>query len=210
MKLEWAPGRCTTVETIGNGPGVVLAHGAGAGPRHPFMVGLAGRLGAAGLRVSAFEYPYVAEGRKAPDRLETLIACHRAVAAAAADGGAVPFLVGKSMGGRVGSHLDLESPGRVFLGYPLVAPGSGSRRGHEHLSGKGPLLFVQGSRDRLGPPALIAEVVESLAFAEMVVIEGADHSFATPKAMGIRPEEMLDRLAATVVDWIRRQPGGGT
>lgn len=204
----WAPGRSVPMRTIGAGPAVLLAHGAGAGPEHPFITGLAGRIAARGFAVTTFSYPYVAEGRRAPDRLDRLLAAHAAVATAVHEAsGHPPFLAGKSMGGRVGSHLDLPTPGRIFFGYPLVAMGSSRPRDTTHLGG--PMLFVQGARDRLAPLDLIERVVATVPGAELVVIPDADHGFAVPKRTGIEPEEMLDRLAAHACVWMLRHTGGG-
>lgn len=206
--MEWAPGRVVPVRTVGGGPAVVLAHGAGAGPDHPFMAGLAGRLVAEGFTVTTFAYPYVAEGRRAPDRLDRLLTAHGAVVEhARVAAGSWPLLAGKSMGGRVGSHLDVPTPGRVFFGYPLVAMGSATPRDTSHL--RGPMLFVQGERDRLAPLDLITAVVARLPEADLTVIPDADHGFAVPRRVGVGPDEMLDRLAALAADWMRRQTGGG-
>jgi hypothetical protein len=198
-------GGTTTVDIAGSGPGVLLAHGAGAGHEHPFMVGVRRRLVAAGFCVATFDYPYREEGRRAPDRFERLLACHQAVfdhVCAAAD--AAPFLVGKSMGGRIGSHLRVTAPGWVFLGYPLVAAGKTVPRDVSHLAVIGPLLFIQGSRDSLAPLPLITGVVAALAEADLEVIPDADHGFRVPKRTGIDAEVVMDRIADRMADWMRR------
>jgi uncharacterized protein len=190
------------VLTEGSGAtGIVLAHGAGAGQDHPFMVGMRTRL-AATFTVTTFDYPYVAGGRRAPDRMEVLLECHRAVAEAVGIDRLV--LGGKSMGGRMASHLEAPIPAaRFFLGYPLVPIGKTEPRDTSHLDRiETPMLFVQGERDRLGPPDLLEPLVGRLARATMVVIPEADHSFKVPKRSGISEEEMLDRLASIVADWL--------
>jgi predicted alpha/beta-hydrolase family hydrolase len=203
-QVEWSPGRTVPLVTEGGGAtAVVLAHGAGAGQSHPFMVGMRERL-AASFSVTTFDYPYIAAGRRAPDRMETLLECHHAVAAAVATDADRMVFGGKSMGGRVGSHLEAPEPAaRFFLGYPLVAIGKSEPRDTSHLDRIAtPLLFVQGERDRLGPPDLLAPVVARLANASIVVIEEADHSFNVPKKAGVSPEQMLDRLAELVTQWL--------
>lgn len=199
--ITWSPGRVVPVSTIGSGPPVVLAHGAGAGPDHPFLAGVATRMARAGFSVTTFAYPYVAEGRKAPDRFDRLVAAHTAVIEHVAARGVAPFLVGKSMGGRIGSHLDLATPGRVFFGYPLVPPGRSEPRDTSHL--RGPMLFIQGERDRLAPIELVRGVVGLLPEAELIVVPEADHSFAVPKRVGVEPGEMLDRITAAAVGWMQ-------
>ena len=86
---------------------LVLAHGAGAGQTHPFMVAFAAALAARGIDVVTFDVLYVAAGLRAPDRNDKLEACWRAALALATAewSGRVPFIGGKSMGGRIASHL---------------------------------------------------------------------------------------------------------
>lgn len=204
-EVEWSPGRRVPLVTEGSGAtSVVLAHGAGAGQGHPFMAGMRQRL-AATFAVTTFDYPYVAEGRRAPDRIEVLLDCHRAVIAAV--GADRLVLGGKSMGGRMASHLETpEAVARFFLGYPLVPIGKTEPRDASHLDRiASPMLFVQGERDRLGPPDLLEPVVGRLDAASMVVVPEADHSFRVPKRAGISDDQMLDRLAEIVTGWL----GGG-
>ena len=202
-------GGTTSVEIVGAGWPVVLAHGAGAGREHPFMTGMRDRLAGAGFRVACFDYPYREEGRRAPGRFDPLVACHRAVYEHVAEGcGRPPFLVGKSMGGRIGSHLAVAAPGWVFLGYPLVPVGRTEPRDVSHLASLGAMLFVQGERDALAPIDLITAVVAGIATAELVAVADADHGFRVPRRAGIDAEGMLDHVATVVVAWLRQRGGG--
>src|SRR4051812_6070037 len=109
-------------------PLFLFAHGAGAPSSSAWMKRWAERLGALGV-VVPFDYPYMRNGRKTPDRLPALIAAHRAALdeASAKHGQGRPIvLAGKSMGSRVGCHLAVElfAEGRapaavVCFGYPL-------------------------------------------------------------------------------------------
>ena len=213
--LEWSPGRTVPLVTAGAGStAVVLAHGAGAGQTHAFMVGMRQRL-AAEFAVTTFDYPYKAAGRRAPDRMEILLECHRAVAAAVAAEADRLVLGGKSMGGRMASHLaDPPAAARFFLGYPLMPIGKTEPRDTSHLDRiTTPMLFVQGERDRLGPPAMLAPIITRLGNASMVVVPDADHSYNLPKKWGISAEQMLDRVAGIVVAWLAEvlvQRSGGS
>ena len=191
--------------------GVVLAPGAGAGQSHPFIQGLRSRLAGIGLPVTTFDYPYMAEGRRAPDRLPALVACHEEVARRVQGEAGSVVLAGKSMGGRVGSHLEgFDASPRVFLGYPLVAPGKSEPRDTSHLDRlTGPMLFVQGERDRLAPLEQIGAVADRVG-GDLVVVEGADHSYRVPRSLGVDPEAMLDRLAGIVAEWLGRVQGPGS
>jgi uncharacterized protein len=92
-----------------------------------------------------------------------------------------PYLGGKSMGGRIASHIVAEgfaAGGLVFLGYPLHPPGQPERIRDEHLKRIDvPMLFLQGSRDTFARPALLQSTIAALPSATLVEIEGGDHSF---------------------------------
>ncbi len=210
LSVEWQPGRRVTalLDASGGegGVGILLAPGAGAGQGHPFLAGLRRRLAVAGHPTMTFDYPYAAEGRRAPDRLETLLACHRAAARVLAARVGPVVLGGKSMGGRVATHLAAGGePCRavVCYGYPLLPPGRESPRDTAHLDAIAvPLLFLTGSRDRLAPLDLLRPVVERLPQAALRVLEGGDHSFGVKVPPGERGEAVLDRLADWTVEWL--------
>jgi uncharacterized protein len=167
-------------------PLILLAPGAGAPSTSPWMERWAGHLAALG-DVVRLDYPYVKAGRRTPDRLPVLVAAHRAALddARARHGGRV-VLAGKSMGGRVGCHLALEVDvaALVCLGYPLVAPGGprgagpgGNLRDEVLRALHTPILFVQGTRDRLCPLDRLAAVRAAMgAPSDLHVVEGGDHS----------------------------------
>ena len=185
---------------------ILLAPGAGAGQAHHFPSGLRRRLAAAGHPTMTFDYPYAAEGRRAPDRLETLAACHRAAARLLAAEWGTVVLAGKSMGGRVATHLAAEGEpcaGVVCYGYPLLPPGRRVPRDTGHLDSIAvPLLFLAGSRDRLAPLDLLRSVVERLPRATHQVLDGGDHSFGVGGTPDARGREALDRLAEWTVEWL--------
>lgn len=205
ISIEWSGGELpATVEGPADAStGILLAHGAGAGRGHQFMEGLRTRLAAEGFLVVAFDYLYMAAGRKAPDRLPKLVAAHEA--AAAHLGGLVDraVIAGKSMGGRVGSHLSgFDEWPRLFYGYPLVALGKAEPRDTTHLDRlTGGMLFLQGERDRLAPLDLLRPIVERLD-AALHVVPDADHSFKVPKRAGRTESDVLDELVAVTSEWI--------
>lgn len=138
-------------------------------------------------RVVAFDYPYMAAGRRTPDRLPALIDAHRMALGAARQGHPGPvILIGKSMGGRVGCHLALQEAvaGLVCLGYPLKGAGkSGQVRDQVLLALTTPVLFVQGTRDALCPLELLAQVrLRMQVTNELEVVESGDHSLLATKA----------------------------
>jgi predicted alpha/beta-hydrolase family hydrolase len=167
------------------GPSFVLAHGAGAPSSSAWMIGWRERLATLG-DVVAFDYPYMRAHRKTPDRLPALIAAHRAALAAARTRSKTPvFLVGKSMGGRVGCHVALEEEvaGVVCLGYPLRSGATGAMRDEVLVALRAPILFVQGSRDALCPLDKLATVRARMTAPSMLlVVDGGNHSLEVSAA----------------------------
>jgi predicted alpha/beta-hydrolase family hydrolase len=192
--------------------GLILAHGAGAGQKSPFMVAAARALAARGIVTATFDFPYMAEGRKLPDKGPVLEdAWREAIADASARppfAGLPLFIGGKSMGGRIASQAAAEGPlaisGLVFLGYPLHPPGKPTQRRDAHLPKiHVPMLFVQGGRDAFGSAAEIRELLPRLApTTELYEVEGGDHSFKVPARLG-KPAAVLDGIFDAVATFIQ-------
>ena len=167
-------------------PLLLFAPGAGAPSSHLWMQDWKKRLSGIGV-VETFDYDYMREGRKRPDRLPQLIAAHRKALNLARERHRAEstILVGKSMGGRVGCHLSLEEKvdGLVCLGYPLCAMGDRTKLRDEVLRALAtPVLFVQGARDSLCPLDLLERVrADMKAPSFLHVVEGGDHSLRVPK-----------------------------
>jgi len=212
---------------------LLLGHGAGAGMRHAFLEGLAAGLATREIATFRYQFPYTERGGHRPDPpallLRTVVA---AAAAARAAAPRLPFFAGgKSMGGRITSMAAADGMlpglrGLVLVGYPLHAPGAvrsvatpaglaGSaisapsragrtpdRRAHL-LREPVPMLFLQGTRDRLAGieemRALCAEVGSS---ARLFEVPEADHSFHVPARSGRTDAEVLDDLCAAIADWV--------
>lgn len=183
---------------------VVLAHGAGADMNHPFLEGIAARLAHRGLATFRFQFPYAEAGRRSPNPAPVLRATVRAALSAGRE--AAPGLplvaAGKSMGGRMTSLLaadeEIDALGIVFFGFPLHGAGTppSTERG-EHLAQVGlPMLFLQGTRDKLADLSLLEPLVAKLEpAATLHTIDGADHGFHVPKRSGRTDEDVLDELA---------------
>lgn len=189
----------------------VLAHGAGAGMDHSFMASVAEGIAATGIGVLRFNFSYVEQARKAPDRQSVLEQTFVDVVAAARDRSpeSLLFLGGKSMGGRIASHLAASGEpcaGLVLLGYPLHPPGRPERIRDSHLYEiKAPMLFVEGTRDPFCPLDRLAEVRTHLPNSDLAVIEDGDHSFRVRKASGRSNEEALNEVVQAASTWIRRR-----
>lgn len=191
----------------------VLAHGAGASMRHPFMQRMAERLLAAGIATLRFNFPYMEAGGRRPDPPGVLEASVRAAIGRAAELAAGRRIIagGKSMGGRMTSQTVAKQPdervrGIAFLGFPLHQPGRASIDRAAHLADvRVPMLFVQGTRDTLARVDLIEQVCASLGpLATLHIVDQADHSFAVPKRAKLASDDVYQELATVVAAWAAR------
>ena len=186
---------------------MTLAHGAGAGMHHSFMVTLAQLLAEYSIATLRFNFPFAENKKGRPD---TPAVAHQAIEAAIAKAqeifpGLPVFVAGKSFGGRMSSqylaaHPHPEVKGLIFYGFPLHPPGKPSTERAEHLKEvKTPMLFLQGTKDALATWNLIESVCSSLKLATLVKIEGADHAFKAGK------QNILQLLTDTTKDWIEKR-----
>ena len=160
--------------------------------------------------VETFDYDYMREGRKRPDPLPKLITVHREALAKAREKhrGARTFLIGKSMGGRIGCHLSLEEKvdGLICLGYPLCAMGDRTKLRDEVLRAlTTPILFVQGTRDSLCPLDLLERVRGDMKAPNFLhLVEAGDHSLRVPKSQLQASGHTQDYIDQKVTDEIGR------
>ncbi|PYP56141.1 MAG: alpha/beta hydrolase [Gemmatimonadetes bacterium] len=188
----------------------VLAHGAGAGMRHPFLETVAARLGEGGIATLRYQFPYMERRAGRPDPPAVAAATVRAAAAEAARVAPGLTLVagGKSFGGRMTSTAQAEAPlpgvrGLVFLGFPLHPPGRPDDKRAEHLERvQIPMLFLQGTRDEFADLKLLRPVVKRLGErATLHLVEGGDHSFKVLKSARRTAEEVMTELVARIDRW---------
>lgn len=196
----------------------VYGHGAGAGMRHAFMEETAARLADRGVATFRYNFPYMEAGRRPPNPTRVLVATVRsAVEEAGGLAGDLPLLAGgKSMGGRMTSTAASEGAlsgvrGLAFFGFPLHAPGRDSSERGAHLAEVGlPMLFLQGTRDKLANLELLRPLLEELHPAPLLhVVEGADHGFHVLKRSGRTDEEVLDELCDAFAEWAREVAARG-
>jgi predicted alpha/beta-hydrolase family hydrolase len=184
---------------------MTLAHGAGAGMNHSFMIKLSGSLADTSVATLRFNFPFT-ENRKGRPDLPAV--AHKCIEAAIGDAlhefPSLPlFASGKSFGGRMSSQYLSTQPGTnvkgiIFYGFPLHPPGKPSIERAEHLKSVTiPMLFLQGTRDELATWDLIESVCASLPLATLVRIEGADHSFKAGK------QDIMQVLVDKTSDWIQ-------
>jgi uncharacterized protein len=189
---------------------LVLGHGAGAGMTHPFLESLAEELAEAGVGTLRYQFPYVEERRRVPDKPEVLISTvAAAIDRARETAPELPLLAGgKSMGGRMSSQASAQGllepvKGLVFFGFPLHPPNRPGTKRAEHLAKVNvPMLFLQGTRDTLADLTLLGPICEKLGSrATLHIIPEGDHSFHVLKKAGKPDAEVIKELAETTAAW---------
>jgi hypothetical protein len=189
----------------------VVGHGAGVGMHHVFMQAVADGLYDRGIATLRYQFPYMEKGEKRPDPPKVAQATVRAAVedAARAAPGLALVAGGKSFGGRMTSQAQAAEPlpgvrGIAFLGFPLHAPGepSDARAGHL-FEVKIPMLFLQGTRDKLAELSLLEPIVQRIGASAMLhKFEGADHSFHVLKSSGKSDADVTKEMLDTLAKWI--------
>jgi predicted alpha/beta-hydrolase family hydrolase len=194
---------------------LLLAHGAGAPMDSPFMERISEMLATRGIRVARFEFPYMAARRiggkrRPPPKAETLDGEMIAVARQAAEGASGKFAIGgKSMGGRVASHVadqlhqSGEVAGLICLGYPFHPPNTPERLRVAHLETLTcPTLIIQGERDPFGTRA----EVEALTLPPAIRIHWAhdgDHDLGPRGGSGTTRRGNLEAAADAIAAFLK-------
>lgn len=183
---------------------LVLAHGAGAGMNHPFMIRLARELSLHSVTTVRYNFPYMENKRNRPD--PPAIAEKTVAMVILKTHELFPdlplFAGGKSFGGRMTSQrLAKECPpfvkGIIFYGFPLHPIGSPSTDRAVHLNSITiPMLFLQGTRDKMAEMSLLEKTCSGLPAATLATLEGADHSFKSGK------KELIPVLAERTKQWM--------
>jgi predicted alpha/beta-hydrolase family hydrolase len=186
---------------------LVLAHGAGAGQQHPFMTAVAKGFATRGVDVVTFDFPYMRERRKIPDKVPVLERAFTEVVTAARQWSRANrcFIGGKSMGGRMATHLGAARldglSGIVVFGYPLHPPGKPEQLRVAHLGSIAvPVLIIQGERDAFGTPQELKPPLETMtAKVTLHVVAKGDHSLAVS---GRPRDQVLNDVLDVATAWI--------
>lgn len=191
-----------------NAPLLVLAHGSGAGMDHEFFQLLVPLL-VDEIAVLRFNFPYMQrmlaeQKRRPPDRLNKLIDAFNQVIPT--DWQSPIFIGGKSMGGRIATHVALDHSkvsGVIVLGFPFHPPGKPDRYKGEHLSKlTKPLLIAQGQRDPFGNDSEItAELLSSNS--QLYWVQDGEHSFKPRKKSGLSWQDNLQSVALQIKGFIQ-------
>ena len=179
------------------------------------MVEAAKGFASRGVSTATFDFPYMTARRKVPDRAPVLEQAWRsAIESARAHFGDLPlFIGGKSMGGRIATHVAAQKSGGtlsgvILLGYPLHPPGKPEQRRDAHLPNiSEPMLFVQGERDTFGGAGEIRDLLPRLQSATVHEIPGGDHSFRVPGGKA-RQQAVLVEVLTIATEWMRSRHRG--
>ena len=194
----------------------VIAHGAGAGMDHPFLVAVATGLGERQVATLRYQFPYMEAGSKRPDRPPVAQATVRAAVETAA--GLLPGVAllagGKSFGARMATQTQADRPlpgvvGLVAFGFPLHPAAKPSEERARHLADISiPMLFLQGDRDALADTGLLVPAIERLGQrATLHLLAGADHSFHVLARSGRTDAEVMSETLDAMLDWLSRRVG---
>jgi len=188
----------------------VFAHGAGAGMTHAFMERVAHGLAKLDIATLRYQFPYMEKGSRRPDPPALAQATVRAAVAEAARRCPELQLIagGKSFGARMTSQAQAKSPltgvrGLAFFGFPLHPAGKPSTARADHLDDVTiPMLFLQGTRDKLAELNLLEPVVVRLGTrATLRLIDQADHAFHVPARSGRNDQAVLDEMLGLFSSW---------
>jgi predicted alpha/beta-hydrolase family hydrolase len=191
---------------------LVLAHGAGAGEDHPWVRQVALGLADRGITTVTFNFPYMEkEKRGAPDRPPILEAAFIDVwREVARDATAPAFVGGKSMGGRMATHVAARHAfnpppsGIVVFGYPLHPPGAPTKRRDKHLPDIDvPMLFLSGTKDTFGSPEELTALVRGLPKSSLQLFDGGDHSIQ--RRSKTKPDLLIEAIDAAA-RWMTIRP----
>ena len=186
---------------------ITLAHGAGAGMNHSFMIAVANMLAESNVASLRFNFPFTENKKFRPD---SPAVAHQTIEEAIANAHKsypdLPlFAAGKSFGGRMSSQYISTNPsaevkGLIFYGFPLHPAGKPSIERADHLKNiKMPMLFLQGTKDTLATLNLIESVCDALPKATLIKFQNADHSFKAGK------ENNIEALCNETVNWIKKK-----
>ena len=193
---------------------LIVAHGAGNDMHNPLLIHFTDGLSRAGYLGLRFNFPYKEKRQRAPDPPEKLVRTWRAAFEFVKNHPefGTPRIVaaGKSMGGRIASHMAadglLSANALVFLGYPLHPPGRKDQLRDAHLYGLTvPMLFFAGTRDPFCDIGLLKPVIRRLRGpSSLELVEGGDHSFVLPKSSKVSEAEVHDAILKRTLAWLRQ------
>jgi hypothetical protein len=203
-------GAITAVRTPASGARwqFLYAPGAGSNVHDPFGRYACRALAERGISCVRFQFPYMEAKRRSPDRTAVLETTWRAVIDALRGDAGRLAVGGRSMGGRIATHVaaaGVDVDALLLFAYPLHAPSKPDRWRDAHLpSVAAPALFCSGTRDSFAKPEELRAVASRMPDAAVHVLDGADHGFAVPKSSGRTREDVWEQAVNLATEWLER------
>lgn len=206
IETPYGDGRLVTHRARSPLATLLLSHGAGNGIETADLQALASELPRNGVTVALFEQPWKVSGRPVASPPSTLDV--GLTAAANWMRVRTPLVVGgRSAGARsaVRTGRSLGAAGCLALSFPLHPPGKPERSRVEELhQARLPTLVIQGERDPMGRPDEFPE----LRGLDLAVVPAADHSLRVGARAAITPENALDIVVESTLEWVVREISG--
>ena len=184
----------------------VYAPGAGSNVHDPFGAYACRTLADQGYVAARFQFPYAESRRRRPDRPAVLEATWRQVVSNLREDGLKLVVGGRSMGGRIASHVVATgTPADVLalFAYPLRPPGAPSNLRDRHLPAiEVPTLFCSGTRDNFATPDELASAALLVSGSEVYLLEGAYHVFNVLKSSGRSRQDVWEEAVGAFVSWL--------
>lgn len=200
---------CHEPEGRANGIVFVYAPGAGSNVDDPFGRYVSGKLASKGFTCLRTQFPYMEEKRRAPDRTAVLEKTWRAVIAEARALGEKVIVSGRSMGGRIASHVVARGErvnALTLFAYPLHSPAKPDAWRDAHLpSVTVTTLFCSGTRDGFATPDELQTVAKTMTRATVHLLNGADHGYSVLAASGRRREDVWAEAVGRMLSWLREE-----
>lgn len=210
IKIAVGEGEISAIRTEPEGTDsgwlLVYAPGAGSNMHDPFGRYLCRRMADSGAVAVRFQFPYKEAGKSRPDPPRVLEATWRAVLDSVRGEARRVIVSGRSMGGRIGSHVVAQGEAAdalALFAYPLHPPGNPEKARVEHLpSIHVPTLFCSGSRDAFASPEELRAAAKKVRGSKVHILEAADHGFRAPKSSGRTREEIWEEAGDVLEGWL--------
>ncbi len=188
---------------------LVLGHGASTNMRHTTLQTIAERLADVGIATFRYNFPYSERGGGRNSNAVCQETVRSAVAAAHTAASDLSILVGgHSFSGRMSSMAAAEAPlegvrGLVFFAFPLHPSGKPSTERAAHLNDVTiPMLFLSGTRDKLGELDLLQPTCDQIDKATLHLLDTADHGFKILKRSRNTDEDVFVEMARVINEWV--------
>ena len=183
----------------------IYAPGAGSNIDDLFGSYLSQRLFKDRIGSVRFQFPYMQDGRRRPDSPALLEETWGKVIATFKTPSTKLVVGGRSMGGRIASHVvaqGIQADGLALFAYPLHSPSNPSKWRDAHLPEiTVPTIFCSGTRDAFATGDELVAAASKTPGATVNLLDGADHGFAVLKSSGRTKGEVWDEAASCLISW---------